>query len=112
MDENPYRSPESIVGVSAGSSSLRLAVLGSIIGGCIPFAFGVYLMGRQMIYVAQHPTPPGFGACGMPMVGALISIVIGTPLGAISFAAIGWLLGGCLGFCRHRVLERREECDQ
>ncbi len=46
------------------------------------------------------------------MVGALIWIVIGTPLGAISFAAMGWLLGGCLGFCRHQLLERREEWDQ
>ena len=94
---DPYHSTTAIASSRVAPSFtcywLWLAALGGILGASIPFGYGVYT-----IYVmrSQPPLPPGQAACGMPVLGALLAIVIGTPLSALCWAALGALLGGIL----------------
>ncbi len=88
------------------------AIICGIVGGGIPFLFGAYLAGHEIVYRALHPTPPGTGACGMTMAVAVFVIAVGTPLGAGVFALIGWLLSGCVALWRRRPVKRLVEVEK
>ncbi|MDZ4779089.1 MAG: hypothetical protein SGJ19_02415 [Planctomycetia bacterium] len=85
------------------------AITCGIVGGGIPFLLGTCLVGEQLVYKAIHPTPPGMGACGNPMVVAIALMALGTPLGAGVFALVGWLLSGCVAFYKNNRVEPPEE---
>jgi hypothetical protein len=62
--------------------------IGAILGAAIPAATGAFVL---VSFWSQPELPPGFAYCGMPVLGAWGLIFFGTPLGALTGAAVGTL---------------------
>lgn len=67
-----------------------LPLAGALLGGALPAAYGGWML---HVFYSQPPLGPGAGRCGMPALGAMAIIVIGTPIGAFAAAACGSALG-------------------
>ena len=68
-------------------------MLGAIIGVAIPLANVVRVFAWMW---SRPPAPPGTGYSGTPGVAALMVVVIGCPLLAVAFGAVGAIVGGIL----------------
>ncbi len=95
-DDNPYRTPDE---KSSGFPRRmwkwvrRLAIVGVVVGAAIPLANVLCVFAWMW---SRPPAPPGSGYSGTPGVAALFVAVIGCPLLALLFGAIGGLLGWIL----------------
>lgn len=67
-----------------------LPLVGALIGGAVPAAYGVWWL---HLFYSQPPLPPGTGRSGTPVLSAIAIILVGTPIGAMTAAAVGFALG-------------------
>jgi hypothetical protein len=74
-----------------GHYALLLFIIGALVGFAIPPALGLWLL--QDMRAQAMSLPPGQAACGMPALGVLILIFVGTPINCMAQAAIGYLVG-------------------
>ncbi len=94
---NPYRN-SLVLSSQPVQDHVPRATWKWVLGGClcgavIPIAFSAYLFHRDSVYLAS--LPPGSGPCGIMLLGALIGkvliIVVGAPLGGLLGSLVGWL---------------------
>lgn len=64
-----------------------MTLAGALIGTLLPLSYAAYTYYQSVAYAESLPAESA--ACGMPMVGAMFAVLIGTP----SIALLGALIG-------------------
>lgn len=89
------------------SPAVWLAVLGGIVGACIPLVVGL-----QSLHELQQPRPPGVGGCGLQVFGAVFFTAFGPPFAAIALGMVGCFFGYCLELWQRRRWDEFDEWDE
>src|SRR5208283_1136709 len=76
------------------------AAIGFLAGGSIVFYIGFRAF-------APPPPPPDTGLCGNAVLGGLLIMVLGTPLGAVAASLVAAVIGGILDCIVHESRRAR-----
>lgn len=64
--------------------------IGALVGWLVPFVSGIAFLFQVAAYNAAHPLGPGEARCGMPAFGAVMMIVVVSPVGALTGCLLGF----------------------